>query len=140
MRKLFVLLAAVIALAFTACNQNEPEKNDFEIIVSNVTSTSADYQIVPHDLEATYVIMFFNADISSNTDDQVRADIKNAFDVLIKNLPNITGYDFFLKTGIHEGHEADLNPGSITTLVATKMDAEGHFSGQLCRKPIHTQK
>ena len=127
-------------MTFTSCSQNEPENSgDFIIAVSNITQTSADYIIEPKDPESTYaVVIFNNRDISDKTDDNVRAEMKNAFDVLIKNVPEITGYDYFLRTGTSKGKVTDIQPGTTTSIVVSKMDAEGNFSGRLSRIVFQT--
>lgn len=143
MKKVFFLLtAAVMAIMFSSCNQNEPEQSgDFIITVSNITKTSADYKIVPKDTEATYVVTIFHkSDISSKTDDQVRVDMKNAMDVSIKYVTDITGYDYFLRTGNKEGTITNLQPGTTTSIAVSKMDVNGTFSGILSRKIFRTME
>lgn len=138
MRKFFILLASVVmGLSFISCDRNEPEEtSDFTIILSNITSTSVDYRIEPKDQNATYVINLNGG--ASWTDEQMLTELKNAYDLIIKYNPEVTGYDYFLKTGTYEGSFNDLTSGKKYMLMVIPMDAEGNFNGNIVRKEFVT--
>ena len=152
-KKLVLIVAAVVmvagALTLSSCNPVEPEKKgdfdvnvsnkgDFDVNVSNITQTTADYKIVPTDMEATFVIHIIHKDAASMTDEQIKADMKNGYDLLIKYDPKVTGYDCFLKSGTQEGTLKQLSQGSACTIIVVKMDAAGTFSGTLSRSVFKT--
>ena len=142
-KKLVLIVAAVVmaagALTLSSCNPVEPEKKgDFDVNVSNITQTTADYKIVPTDMEATFVIHIIHNDAASMTDEQIKADMKNGYDLLIRYDPKVTGYDYFLKSGTQEGTLKQLSPGSVCTIIVVKMDAAGTFSGTLSRSVFKT--
>ena len=142
-KKLVLIVAAVVmaagALTLSSCNPVEPEKKgDFDVNVSNITQTTADYKIVPTDMEATFVIHIIHKDAASMTDEQIKADMKNGYDLLIMYDPKVTGYDYFLKSGTQEGTLKQLSQGSACTIIVVKMDAAGTFSGTLSRSVIKT--
>lgn len=142
-KKLVLIVAAVVmaagALTLSSCNPVEPEKKgDFDVNVSNITQTTADYKIVPTDMEATFVIHIIHKDAASMTDEQIKADMKNGYDLLIMYDPKVTGYDYFLKSGTQEGTLKQLSQGSVCTIIVVKMDAAGTFSGTLSRSVFKT--
>ena len=142
-KKLVLIGAAVVmaagALTLSSCNPVEPEKKgDFDVNVSNITQTTADYKIVPTDMEATFVIHIIHNDAASMTDEQIKADMKNGYDLLIMYDPKVTGYDYFLKSGTQEGTLKQLSQGSACTIIVVKMDAAGTFSGTLSRSVFKT--
>ena len=142
-KKLVLIVAAVVmaagALTLSSCNPVEPEKKgDFDVNVSNITQTTADYKIVPTDMEATFVIHIIHKDAASMTDKQIKADMKNGYDLLIMYDPKVTGYDYFLKSGTQEGTLKQLSQGSACTIIVVKMDAAGTFSGTLSRSVFKT--
>ena len=142
-KKLVLIVAAVVmaagALTLSSCNPVEPEKKgDFDVNVSNITQTTADYKIVPTDMEATFVIHIIHKDAASMTDEQIKADMKNGYDLLIMYNPKVTGYDYFLKSGTQEGTLKQLSQGSACTIIVVKMDAAGTFSGTLSRSVFKT--
>ena len=142
-KKLVLIVAAVVmaagALTLSSCNPVEPEKKgDFDVNVSNITQTTADYKIVPTDMEATFVIHIIHEDAASMTDEQIKADMKNGYDLLIMYDPKVTGYDYFLKSGTQEGTLKQLSQGSACTIIVVKMDAAGTFSGTLSRSVFKT--
>ena len=142
-KKLVLIVAAVVmaagALTLSSCNPAEPEKKgDFDVNVSNITQTTADYKIVPTDMEATFVIHIIHKDAASMTDEQIKADMKNGYDLLIMYDPKVTGYDYFLKSGTQEGTLKQLSQGSACTIIVVKMDATGTFSGTLSRTVFKT--
>ena len=142
-KKLVLIVAAVVmaagALTLSSCNPAEPEKKgDFDVNVSNITQTTADYKIVPTDMEATFVIHIIYKDAASMTDEQIKADMKNGYDLLIMYDPKVTGYDYFLKSGTQEGTLKQLSQGSACTIIVVKMDAAGTFSGTLSRTVFKT--
>ncbi len=142
-KKLVLIVAAVVmaagALTLSSCNPAEPEKKgDFDVNVSNITQTTADYKIVPTDMEATFVIHIIYKDAASMTDEQIKADMKNGYDLLIMYDPKVTGYDYFLKSGTQEGTLKQLSQGSACTIIVVKMDATGTFSGTLSRTVFKT--
>ena len=142
-KKLVLIVAAVVmaagALTLSSCNPVEPEKKgDFDVNVSNITQTTADYKIVPTDMEATFVIHIIHNDAASMTDEQIKADMKNGYDLLIMYDPKVTGYDYFLKSGTQEGTLKQLSQGSACTIIVVKMDAAGTFSGTLSRSVFKT--
>ena len=142
-KKLVLIVAAVVmaagALTLSSCNPVEPEKKgDFDVNVSNITQTTADYKIVPTDMEATFVIHIIHKDAASMTDEQIKADMKNGYDLLIMYDPKVTGYDYFLKSGTQEGTLTQLSQGSACTIIVVKMDAAGTFSGTLSRSVFKT--
>ncbi len=142
-KKLVLIVAAVVmaagALTLSSCNPVEPEKKgDFDVNVSNITQTTADYKIVPTDMEATFVIHIIHKDAASMTDEQIKADMKNGYDLLIMYDPKVTGYDYFLKSGTQEGTLKQLSQGSACTIIVVKMDAAGTFSGTLSRSVFKT--
>ena len=142
-KKLVLIVAAVVmaagALTLSSCNPVEPEKKgDFDVNVSNITQTTADYKIVPTDMEATFVIHIIHNDAASMTDEQIKADMKNGYDLLIMYDPKVTGYDYFLKSGTQEGTLKQLSQGSVCTIIVVKMDAAGTFSGTLSRSVFKT--
>lgn len=142
-KKLVLIVAAVVmaagALTLSSCNPAEPEKKgDFDVNVSNITQTTADYKIVPTDMEATFVIHIIHKDAASMTDEQIKADMKNGYDLLIMYDPKVTGYDYFLKSGTQEGTLKQLSQGSACTIIVVKMDAAGTFSGTLSRTVFKT--
>ena len=142
-KKLVLIVAAVVmaagALTLSSCNPVEPEKKgDFDVNVSNITQTTADYKIVPTDMEATFVIHIIHKDAASMTDEQIKADMKNGYDLLILYDPKVTGYDYFLKSGTQEGTLKQLSQGSACTIIVVKMDAAGTFSGTLSRSVFKT--
>lgn len=142
-KKLVLIVAAVVmaagALTLSSCNPAEPEKKgDFDVNVSNITQTTADYKIVPTDMEATFVIHIIYKDATSMTDEQIKADMKNGYDLLIMYDPKVTGYDYFLKSGTQEGTLKQLSQGSACTIIVVKMDAAGTFSGTLSRSVFKT--
>lgn len=142
-KKLVLIVAAVVmaagALTLSSCNPAEPEKKgDFDVNVSNITQTTADYKIVPTDMEATFVIHIIYKDAASMTDEQIKADMKNGYDLLIMYDPKVTGYDYFLKSGTQEGTLKQLSQGSACTIIVVKMDAAGTFSGTLSRSVFKT--
>ena len=142
-KKLVLIVAAVVmaagALTLSSCNPVEPEKKgDFDVNVSNITQTTADYKIVPADMEATFVIHIIHKDAASMTDEQIKADMKNGYDLLIMYDPKVTGYDYFLKSGTQEGTLKQLSQGSACTIIVVKMDAAGTFSGTLSRSVFKT--
>ena len=141
MKRFFFLLvmAMMVAMTFTSCNQNEPDRSgDFIITVGNITQTTVKYTIVPKDLKATYVIVTISNNLSSWSDEQILSHIKNTLDNLIEAVPEITGYDYFLSTGSHQGSQSNMKMGTDYSIVATKMDAEGNFSGHLSLKVFRT--
>ncbi len=142
-KKLVLIVAAVVmaagALTLSSCNPVEPEKKgDFDVNVSNITQTTADYKIVPTDMEATFVIHIIHKDAASMTDEQIKADMKNGYDLLIMYDSKVTGYDYFLKSGTQEGTLKQLSQGSACTIIVVKMDAAGTFSGTLSRSVFKT--
>lgn len=142
-KKLVLIVAAVVmaagALTLSSCNPAEPEKKgDFDVNVSNITQTTADYKIVPTDMEATFVIHIIYKDAASMTDEQIKADMKNGYDLLIMYDPKVTGYDYFMKSGTQEGTLKQLSQGSACTIIVVKMDATGTFSGTLSRTVFKT--
>lgn len=142
-KKLVLIVAAVVmaagALTLSSCNPAEPEKKgDFDVNVSNITQTTADYKIVPTDMEATFVIHIIYKDAASMTDEHIKADMKNGYDLLIMYDPKVTGYDYFLKSGTQEGTLKQLSQGSACTIIVVKMDATGTFSGTLSRTVFKT--
>ena len=142
-KKLVLIVAAVVmaagALTLSSCNPVEPEKKgDFDVNVSNITQTTADYKIVPTDMEATFVIHIIHKDAASMTDEQIKADMKNGYDLLIMYDPKVTGDDYFLKSGTQEGTLKQLSQGSACTIIVVKMDAAGTFSGTLSRSVFKT--
>lgn len=142
-KKLVLIVAAVVmaagALTLSSCNPVEPEKKgDFDVNVSNITQTTADYKIVPTDMEATFVIHIIHKDAASMTDEQIKADMKNGYDLFIMYDPKVTGYDYFLKSGTQEGTLKQLSQGSACTIIVVKMDAAGTFSGTLSRSVFKT--
>lgn len=142
-KKLVLIVAAVVmaagALTLSSCNPAEPEKKgDFDVNVSNITQTTADYKIVPTDMETTFVIHIIHKDAASMTDEQIKADMKNGYDLLIMYDPKVTGYDYFLKSGTQEGTLKQLSQGSACTIIVVKMDATGTFSGTLSRTVFKT--
>ena len=138
---LAVIVMTIGALTFPSCktSPNEPEKKgDFEVYVSNITQTTADYKVVPRDMEATYVINLIHSDVASMTDEQILTDMKNSYDLLINYDSKVTGYEYFLKSGVVEGTLNNLPKGAICTIIVVKMDSTGTFSGTLSRTVFNT--
>ena len=113
--------------------ENKPEEQyDFKLEVTDITSTSCRFSVVPADDKMSYVVMF----VEQSEYDAFESDFKYQDDDLawFEQRALEEGKDLsdwlkdFLRTGPLESEEKGLMPGVSYYLYAYGLDYEGYFT------------
>lgn len=129
MKKTFFFALVAICLSLAACqgNGNDPEKkNGIKIVVTNVTYTTADISILPHDtLAPYYCALTEKSEYEQLTDEELIEETIKTITTLIGYGP-ITGeikhFSDYTSIGNQNGTIDKLDPGTKYVMWACYMD------------------
>lgn len=117
----------------------------FEIVIDNITATTAAYSVTPSDDNAMFVFTYGEkAMIDTITDAQLAANMKANLDYYIAyyTQQGYTGltYADFLYSGAQADEFDGLLPNTDYVAIAFEMDENGNLVGQATRVVFHTEE
>ena len=141
------------ALMLWGCDRSQPEgpdgpggtpgqETDFELAVSQITSTSCHFSVQPKDKDMTYVVMLVEKSEFDAFEDEYKYqdnDLEWFERKAMEEEKSIEEWlEGFLHKGDFEGDEAGLMPGSAYYLYAYGLTTEGYFTTGVTKKEFST--
>lgn len=115
----------------------------FEIVIDNITATTAAYSVTPSDDDAMFVFTYAEkAFVDTVSDAQLAANVKANLDYQIAYYAQY-GYDLTYADFLYSGAQADefdgMLPNTDYVAIAFVMDENGDLVGQATRVVFHTE-
>ncbi len=147
---LYVWILMMGTIMFWACDKPQPEEPvqpedpavDFVLAVSDITSVSCNFSVIPADDQMSYVVMLVEKSEFDDFEDEYKYQDSDLEWFERKAMEEgLTLEDWlagFLKKGRFEGEESGLMPGENYYLYAYGLDYQGYFTTGVTKVELST--